>query len=85
MGGAALLNQIIQTGENGFEAAEKSATPEVKEAIEKGRTDSEKTHEEAVKEFGLPCGEEVNLCNILTQCVVFVELTTCRITIHARY
>ena len=57
MGGAALLNQIIQTGENGFEAAEKSATPEVKEAIEKGRADSGKTHKEAVKEFGMACGE----------------------------
>ena len=64
MGGAALLDQIIQTGEYAFEAAEKSATADVKGAIEEGRAESGKTHLEAVKEFGWTCGEEVKLCKI---------------------
>ena len=66
VGGARILDHVIQTDSNGLDAAvqqlrdPKRTYPlhtdeEVAAAIEKGKAASGKTHPEAVKEFGLPC------------------------------
>ena len=68
LGGARILNHIIETGEDGLDAAiqqlrepnrqHKLETDEtVAASIEKGKAASGKSHSVAVKEFGLACGK----------------------------
>ena len=68
LGGARILNHIIETGKDGLDAAiqqlrepnrqHKFETDEtVAASIEKGKAASGKSHSVAVKEFGLACGK----------------------------
>lgn len=54
--GAALLDSIIQTGENNFDAAKAAATDVVAAALKDGLDAKGKPHQVAAKEFGLACG-----------------------------
>ena len=71
LGGARILNHVIETGEDGLDAAVKQlrepnrqhkfVTDEtVAASIEKGKAASGKSHSVAVKEFGLACGKHNN-------------------------
>ena len=71
LGGARILNHVIETGEDGLDTAvqqlrdptrqHKFETDEtVAAAIEKAKAVSKKSHLAAVKEFGLACGKEFN-------------------------
>ena len=72
LGGARILNHVIETGEDGLDAAVKQLrdpnrqhkfdTDEtVAASIEKGKAASGKTHSVAVKGFGLACGKHDKL------------------------
>ena len=66
LGGARILDHIIQTGADGLDAAiaqlkdpgrkhPYETDGDVVAAIEKAKAASGKSHQEAVQEFGLPC------------------------------
>ena len=87
LGGARILNHVIETGEDGLDAAVKQLrepnrqhkfeTDEtVAASIEKGKAASGKAHSVAVKEFGLACGKcnHFLLQKLSTTCFILCEL-----------